>query len=61
MTVFWDVVPCSLVEIDRRFRGASACNIIALMINAMSTSETSAIFYESIRRNILEDNRLYAL
>jgi hypothetical protein len=22
MTVFWDVAPCSLVEIDRRFSGA---------------------------------------
>jgi hypothetical protein len=22
MTVFWDVAPCSLVEIDRRFTGA---------------------------------------
>jgi hypothetical protein len=22
MTVFWDVVPCSLVKVDRRFRGA---------------------------------------
>jgi hypothetical protein len=22
LTVFWDVVPCSLVEIDRRFKGA---------------------------------------
>jgi hypothetical protein len=22
MAVFWDVAPCSLVEIDRRFRGA---------------------------------------
>jgi hypothetical protein len=22
MTVCWDVAPCSLVEIDRRFRGA---------------------------------------
>jgi hypothetical protein len=22
MTVFWDVEPCSLLEIDRRFRGA---------------------------------------
>jgi hypothetical protein len=22
MTVFWDVAPCSLVKIDRRFRGA---------------------------------------
>jgi hypothetical protein len=22
MAVFWDVVPCSLVDIDQRFRGA---------------------------------------
>jgi hypothetical protein len=22
MSIFWDVAPCSLVEIDRRFRGA---------------------------------------
>jgi hypothetical protein len=22
ITIFWDVAPCSLVEIDRRFRGA---------------------------------------
>jgi hypothetical protein len=22
MAVFWDVAPCSLVDIDRRFRGA---------------------------------------
>jgi hypothetical protein len=22
MTVFWDTVPCSLVEVHRRFRGA---------------------------------------
>jgi hypothetical protein len=33
ITIFWDVVPCSLVQIDRRF--------IALMMEAVSTSETS--------------------
>jgi hypothetical protein len=22
MTAFWDIAPCSLVEVDRRFRGA---------------------------------------
>jgi hypothetical protein len=26
MTVFWDVAPCSLVEVYRRFRGAF-CNL----------------------------------
>jgi hypothetical protein len=22
MTAFWDIAPCSLIEVDRRFRGA---------------------------------------
>jgi hypothetical protein len=26
MTVFWDTAPCSLVEIDRSFRGAYRCD-----------------------------------
>jgi hypothetical protein len=26
MTVFWDIVPCSVVEADRRFRGAYCLN-----------------------------------
>jgi hypothetical protein len=34
MAVFWDVAPCSLIEVYRRFRGA-------LMMEAESTSETS--------------------
>jgi hypothetical protein len=37
MTVFCDVAPCSLVEIDRLF--------IAPMMEAVSTSETSVKFY----------------
>jgi hypothetical protein len=53
MVVFWDVAPCSLVEIDRRFRA------IALTIEAVSTSETSAILYQTKRCNILEDNHLH--
>jgi hypothetical protein len=27
MTAFWDIAPCSLVEVDRRFRGATASSI----------------------------------
>jgi hypothetical protein len=50
MAVFWDVAPCSLVEIDRRFRA------ITLMIKAASTSETSANFYETARHNTPEDS-----
>jgi hypothetical protein len=44
MTVFWDVAPCSLVEIRRRFRGV-CYPIIVLMMEASSISETSVNFY----------------
>jgi hypothetical protein len=44
MAVNWDVAPCTLVETDRRFRGLTASIIlIALMMEAVSTSETSVI------------------
>jgi hypothetical protein len=43
--VFWDVAPCSLVE-------------VALMTEAESTSETSVNFYQTTRLNIPEDSRL---
>jgi hypothetical protein len=53
MTVFWDVAQCSLVQIDRRFRGG--------IIEAVSTSETSVNFYQTTRRNIAEDSHLQCL
>jgi hypothetical protein len=43
MTVFWDIASCSLVEVYWRFRG-SHC-LIALIMEAVSTSETSVNFY----------------
>jgi hypothetical protein len=49
MTVFWDVAPCSLVEVSL---------LIALMMEAESTSETSVNFYQTTRRNNPEDGRL---
>jgi hypothetical protein len=42
-TVFWDVAPCS---------------ITAVMMEAVSTSETSVNFYETTRHNIPEDSHL---
>jgi hypothetical protein len=56
MTVFWDIAACSLVEIDRRFRG-DFC--LGLMMDAVSTSEKSVNFYETARRNIPEDSHNY--
>jgi hypothetical protein len=46
---FSDMEPCSLVEEDRRIRGA-----IALMMEAVCTSETSVFFCETTRSHIAE-------
>jgi hypothetical protein len=59
MTVFWVVAPCSLVQVYQRFRVLAASIIkalIALMVAAASTSETSVNFYQTIRRNNPEDS-----
>jgi hypothetical protein len=56
--VFWDVVPCSLVEVDIS-EELAAFIIRALMMEAASTSETSANFYHTIWRNIQEDSHLH--
>jgi hypothetical protein len=50
--VFWDV------EVDRRFKGAY-CPIIALMMEAVRTSETSVNFNVTTRRYIPEDSKLH--
>jgi hypothetical protein len=47
MVVFWDVAPCSLVD-------------IALMMDAVNTSQTSVSLYHTTQRNIPEDGRLHA-
>jgi hypothetical protein len=67
MTVFWDVAPCRLVEIDLRFRAACCLHhqgdeitsLIALMIETASSSGTSVNFYQQKRRNIPEDSPLH--
>jgi hypothetical protein len=43
--VFWDVAPCSRVEVNRRFRGAYCLHHgAALMMEAVHTSEMSMNF-----------------
>jgi cAMP phosphodiesterase len=64
MTVFWDVEPCSLTETGRHFRGAFCLRnqgdeFIALMVEVVSTSETSASFCETAWRKIREDSHLH--
>jgi hypothetical protein len=53
MVVFWIVAPCSLVELYRRFIAASI--IIALMLEAASTSEASVNVCKTTQRNNPED------
>jgi hypothetical protein len=66
MTVFWDVAACRLEQIGRSFRSAycldhqgPTVSIIALMMEAASTSETSINFYQTTWRNISEDSHLH--
>jgi hypothetical protein len=50
LAVFWVVEPLELVDVYRRFRGAS-CSIIRamipLMMEAAGTSEKSVNFYQT--------------
>jgi hypothetical protein len=41
-----------------RFQVLTAASLIALMMEATSTSETSVNFYQTTRRNVAEDSRL---
>jgi hypothetical protein len=62
MYIFWDVTPCSLIHIDRRFRGVSFIRVIVLMmatvkllrvifliVEEVNSSETSVCIYYSAR------------
>jgi hypothetical protein len=51
--ISWDVGPCSLFGVDRRF--------IALMIEAVRTSETSVYSNETMLRYIPEGSNLLYL
>jgi hypothetical protein len=51
-TVFWDFAPSSLIEVGRHFRE------IALMMEAVDTSETSPDLFQTTQCNNREDSRL---
>jgi hypothetical protein len=54
MAVFWDVAPCSLVEVMFQ-RYLLPPSSIALMMDAANTSET-LVNYQTTRCNIPEDS-----
>jgi hypothetical protein len=63
MAVFWDAAPCSLIHIDRRFGGTYCLHhqggLIAVMVEAVSFSETSVNIYQTTLRNMTEDSHLH--
>jgi hypothetical protein len=44
MTVFWDIAPCSLVEIDRRFGDAYYLGAVALTMEAEDMCSKKVMF-----------------
>jgi hypothetical protein len=58
MTVFWIVVPYSLVEVYQFFRGACCLNHQGDHPDDGSTSETLVNFYQASWSNIPEDGHL---
>jgi hypothetical protein len=53
--VFWDVALCSLVEIDRHFRGAYCLQGYLPDDGGSNISETLVSFYETTWHKIPED------
>jgi hypothetical protein len=53
--ILWDVLPCSQVDVDRRFRGAYCLHHQS---DAARTSETSIYIYLTTRQYIPEDSKL---
>jgi hypothetical protein len=56
--VFWDIAPCSHVEVDRRFGGAY-CLHHRPDDGRRHTSETSVNFNATTLRYISEDSKLH--
>jgi hypothetical protein len=64
--VFWDVLPCSKIDVDQRFGGACCLHrqgdessLIPLMMEAARTSETSVDIYLTTRQYIPEGSKLH--
>jgi hypothetical protein len=55
--VFWDILPCSQMSTD--VSEVRAASIIALMMEAARTSETSVNIYLTTRQYIPEDSELH--
>jgi hypothetical protein len=60
--LFWEVALCILIETDQRFESVYFLqhqDLIALTMQAVSTSEKSVIFHQTRRRNNPEDSHCH--
>jgi hypothetical protein len=73
MTAFWEMAPCSLVEVDRLFRGLYGIHhqgdfpevrwvglLIALTMEAVRTYKTLVYFSKTTRRHLPDSGHLQA-
>jgi hypothetical protein len=59
ITVFWDIAPCSLIEVDMfQMFILPPWSRWWVMMETVHTSETSVNFYETTHSNIPEDCHL---
>jgi hypothetical protein len=55
---FWDIAPCSLFKVDRRFRCTYCLHHQGVMVEAVRTSEMSVYSNKTKRRYIPEDSNI---
>jgi hypothetical protein len=58
MAIFWDVAPCSLINIHQRFREAY-CRHHQGDVETVYSSETSGSINQALLRNIPENSGQY--
>jgi hypothetical protein len=61
ITLFWNVAPCSLekfTDVSDVFNSTQIRTIIALLMEAATTSETSVNFCQTTPRNVPEESYL---
>lgn len=61
MVVFWNIVPCSVVETDCNFRDTllPQSSWRRVMMEGGCTMKRRSVFYETARRNVPENSHLY--
>jgi hypothetical protein len=61
LTVFWNIMPCSLIDVYQRFGEICFLHLnLNLKMEAAGDAEILVNIYSNTRRNILEDTNLHS-